>query len=257
MQALLGIPVYSQGRRIAHIHDLLVDDALWCVTYAVLRMGHGLGQREKLVCPHVLQLDQARRTCDLSLSRQQLRLCPDPAADPSMSRQCTAHFARQQGTWLTCRLTSWLAQSPVMLNWLMPLARRAAAKILSPRHPIQHPITHKSHLRSLREILGYVLFGTDGQIGNLCDFAFDHRHWRLIHAIVQPRACRQGLRGTPAWMLPVAWLVWLNWAFRRAHVNLPKSALSQIPNGNGMGVHAFDEQSVCRVTSQYLNLTWD
>ena len=230
VHVLLGTPVYLQGRR----------------------------QREKLVCPHVLRIDQARRTCELSLSRQQLHQCPDAATDLPIGRQHTVQFAMQHEAWLTARL----ARLPLVLNWLTPFARRAAAKILSFNHPGHSghlPGIHKSHLRSVREVRGYTLFGTDAQAGTLHDFALDLMHWRLIYASVRPSARHHTVRGTAyhtsRLILPVTWLVGLNWTFRCAKVNLPISAICQ--TSNGTGADSFAEQSVSGVTNQYLNLAWD
>ena len=82
VQDLLGSPVYVQGRQVGRIHDLLFDDTSWHIVYIVLRTGIGLSQWDKLLCPLTVQVDHASHTCILSLSPQQLRLCPDTETGP-------------------------------------------------------------------------------------------------------------------------------------------------------------------------------
>ena len=119
--------------------------------------------------------------------------------------------AKQLPVLLTCEQ---IRTSPPM-EADMPISRQRELGLKVPH----------SHLRSVREVLGYSLHTTDGTAGSLEDFIVEDTLWGLHHAIValqqpSPRSI----------LLPPESIRTISWSAKGAWVNLSRQDLAERPD---------------------------
>jgi len=119
--------------------------------------------------------------------------------------------AKQLSVLLTCEQ---IRTSPP-LEADMPISRQRELGL---------PVPH-SHLRSVREVLGYSLHTTDGTAGCLDDFIVEDTLWGVHHAVValqhpEPRSI----------LLPPESIRTISWSAKGAWVNLCRQDLAQRPD---------------------------
>ena len=83
----------------------------------------------------------------------------------------------------------------------------------------------KNHLRSLNEVTGYHIKGTDGKIGHVEEFIMDDETWALRYVIVDTR---NWLPGGKKVLLPLKWAESVSWNNSEFRVSL---TIDEIENG--------------------------
>jgi hypothetical protein len=83
---------------------------------------------------------------------------------------------------------------------------------------------HGSHLRSLREVLGYHLHTVDGEAGSVADFIIEDTLWGVHHVIVTLRPPVRSI------LLPPESIRSISWPGRAAWVNLSLQELEKHPD---------------------------
>jgi hypothetical protein len=81
-----------------------------------------------------------------------------------------------------------------------------------------------SHLRSMRELVGYNVYASDSELGSIEDFICDDRLWSVHHVIVS-------LSGAPARMIALApeSIRSISWYGKAAWVNLTRDEVEKNP----------------------------
>lgn len=81
-------------------------------------------------------------------------------------------------------------------------------------------------LRSIKELKGYKVAATDGDIGTVAGFLFDDQHWTVRHLVVDTGGW---LTGRHVLISPIA-IGQTDWDDRRLSVNLTKDRVEHSPN---------------------------
>ena len=84
------------------------------------------------------------------------------------------------------------------------------------------------HLRSTRELAGYHIEASDGEIGHLEDFLFDDETWQIRYAIVDTKNWWPGKKV----LLRPQWLKSVDWGAGEIHANLPRETIPKGPEWN-------------------------
>ncbi len=91
------------------------------------------------------------------------------------------------------------------------------------KHKEEQP--EKSHVRSVKEVTGYHIQATDGEIGHVEEFILDDQAWTLRYLVVDTR---NWLPGRKVLVAP-AWVTSVNWANRNVGVDLTTGAIKNSP----------------------------
>ncbi len=157
--------VGSDGE-IGAVHDLLFDDEMWRIRYAVALVGNLLTKTAVLVSARVMDAPEAReRRIRVPLSREQVLSGTPVDADPPVSRQGGIAFEKAHGT------------TPF---WPIPAGPSVAV-------PDERNLVGNPHLRSLEEVVGYRIQASDGEIGHVEDFVVEDEDWRIRDLVIDPR----------------------------------------------------------------------
>jgi len=150
------------------------------------------------------------------LSRQQIENSPGIDADKTVSRQHETELHRYYG---------WPAY------WAVYPPPGEAAQI--PNVPTVEPGEGEEdkesegdpHLRSVREVTGYHIQATDGEIGHVEDFVFDDESWSIRYTVVDTR---NWLPGRKVLVAP-AWVKSIRWDERKVHVDMSRGSIEKGP----------------------------
>lgn len=82
-----------------------------------------------------------------------------------------------------------------------------------------------AHLRSTREVSGYHVKASDGEIGHLEDFLFDDETWEIRYAIVATKNWWPGKKV----LLRPQWIKRVSWVGREIFVNLARETIQKSP----------------------------
>lgn len=138
-------------------------------------------------------------------------LVVDTATSPEKHEVLINPFAAGVPDWETKRLPVALTREHIVtsppLTSDMPISRQRRAGLKSPG----------SHLRSMREVLGYSIYTADGEVGSIEDFIIEDTLWGIHHAVLglgQPS--ERSIITPPTSIRSISWpgkAAWLNLTF--------------------------------------------
>lgn len=174
---LEGITVAAKDGDIGKVADFYFHDDTWTIRYLVVNTGHWLSRRKVLIMPSVLgEPDWDAFTFPVALTRSQVEKSPEIDTDKPVSRQQEAdlhsHYA-WPAYWMAPGPACWLPSLPVS-----PIAG-------APEVPgTAIPEKADPRLRSVREVIGYRIHASDGEMGHLEDFIADDAVWVIRYMVV-------------------------------------------------------------------------
>jgi hypothetical protein len=81
------------------------------------------------------------------------------------------------------------------------------------------------HLRSTKQVIGYHIQATDGEIGHVEDFVFDDETWTIRYLVVNTQ---NWLPGKSVLVSP-QWVKEVSWAERKVHLDLKRGVIEESP----------------------------
>jgi hypothetical protein len=194
------------------------DDHEWTVRYYVVDTGKWLPGRKVLIPPHVVrQTTPGHAGLPVDLTREQVRNSPDMDMDRPISRQSELVLYQHYGWtpyWFPLE-----PASPVLVEGDAAEREREATS----GHYGGDP-----HLRSAKEVAGYHVAATDGEIGHIEDFLFDDETAKIRYVVVDTR---NWLPGRNVLIAP-EWISEIKWSESRVFVNATREAVRNSPEYN-------------------------
>jgi hypothetical protein len=209
----------AKDGEIGRCRDFLFDDRHWAARYMVADTGKWLPGRKVLIS--ILSLgepDWTSRHFPVNLTKEQIEESPSLDEDAPVSRRYeTEMFDYYHWPY-------YWAGADVWGGGPYPLAYAAATPVRKPETaPDEHP--EESHLRSVKEVKGYHIRATDGEIGHVEDFIVDDADWVLRYMVVDTR---NWLPGRKVLVTPL-WIESIEWAERQVQVDLTKEGVKESP----------------------------
>jgi hypothetical protein len=87
---------------------------------------------------------------------------------------------------------------------------------------------NQSHLRSMKDVTGYTIQATDGEIGHVDDFLVDDDAWNIRYIVIDTR---NWLPGKKILVAP-QWIANVDWKNSNVYVNLSREAIKSGPEFN-------------------------
>jgi hypothetical protein len=85
------------------------------------------------------------------------------------------------------------------------------------------------HLRSTKEVEGYELQATDGDIGKIVDFVIDDQSWSIRYLVVETGSWLAGKKV----LIPPSWTERVSWEHKKVVVNVARSMIEHAPEYTG------------------------
>jgi hypothetical protein len=224
-----GYRLQAVDRELGTVEDFYFDDRQWCVRYMVVNTGHWLSDRKVLISPESIgEPDWDEMLVPVALTADQVEGSPPIDKAQPVSRENEANLAGYYGWQVYWNppppMRTGLPATPPGLAGVGvgPLDLRPVAKAQGPDVPPAGPA-----LRSAKEVKGYHIEATDGEIGHVQDFIVDtDEGWTLRYLVVDTRNWLPG--GRKVLTAPL-WARRIDWDNRLVHVDLSKDQIQNSP----------------------------
>lgn len=218
-----GLTIRAKEGDLGKVEDTLFDDVSWAIRYFVLSTGGWLSGRQVLISPAAVEgPDWDNHSLHVNLTQQQIEKSPDISSDEPVSRQLEQRLHEHYG-WPMY----WTPKAGVVMGATPPGAARPdlTPGIAARQDQETSNLPGDPHLRSMREVVGYHVQATDGEVGHVEDFVVDHERWLIRFLIIDTR---NWLPGRKVLVAP-DWLKAVDWAARHVHVDLTCQAIKDSP----------------------------
>jgi sporulation protein YlmC with PRC-barrel domain len=223
-----GYAIHASDGDIGSLRDIYFDDQSTLVRYLVVDTGTWLPGRRVLLVPAVVGgVDAERGEVITGLTRQQVEDSPPVDTEKPVSRQeeMALHtYYGWQPYWTVPPLAGslapyWGAAVPPAA-YPRPGEERVAEEVAAREREQRDP-----HLRSAREVEGYHIAASDGEIGHLEDLFIDDQDWAIQLLGIDTRNWLPGRKV----VISPRWLHGVDWGRRRIEVDLTREQIKDSP----------------------------
>jgi hypothetical protein len=194
---LQGYSLHSHDGDLGTAKDFYFDDRHWAIRYLVAETGRWLTSRQVLISPYALgEVMLKTKRIDIDLSKKQIEDSPPLGSNVPVSMQFERDYYGYYG-WPVYWGT------PLMWGYYPDIVRNKGKQTV---------VTHEDHkwdhhLRSTREVRGYHLQATDGEIGHMEDFLIDDETWAIRYLVINTGNWWSGknILVSPTWIHRVSW----------------------------------------------------
>ncbi|MBD3257114.1 PRC-barrel domain containing protein [candidate division GN15 bacterium] len=184
LKILTKYNLLAENGEFGTVNDLLFDDRDWQIRYLVADTGEWLPGRLVLLPPSTFgEPDAGAEVFPVSLTKEQVKESPPISTDEPVSRheerQVVLHAYRDQ--------TPHLFRSPFdgPVAWVRPVAAADTSDVDTEEQTKTESGMENIHLRSAREVIGYQISTSDGELGEVDDFIVDQAPWTIRYLVVK------------------------------------------------------------------------
>ncbi len=214
------------GDDVGTVRDFYFDDQRWTVRYLVLETGDWFTGQYILTSPMAIDaMDWQNARVRLNLTRDRVENAPPVRFDHPITRGYESAYSAYYGYpiyWAGPAL--W---GPAASPYMIPSPAAPASLTDEQRRPEDD----EQHVRSVKEVSGYHIAATDGEIGHVEDFLFDDETWSIRYLVVDT----SNWIGGRTILLPPDWVSRVDWPQRRVYVDVSREAVRRSPDYNGNG----------------------
>lgn len=218
---LLGYGLFAKDEDVGKCKDLLFDDRWWTIRYMVADTGIWLADHQVLVSPHMIdKADWKTRHILLNITKKKLEDCPSLLENETVSREHEKKIS------LYFSYPYYWSGTELWGNGFYPLAAEMTQKALEQEETNPEEEEKENHLRSFKEVKGYYINASDGEIGHVEDFIVDDKTWALRYFVVDTRNWFPGGKKV---LLSLNWAKSIDWARSTFTVDLEKKQIEDAP----------------------------
>ena len=217
MKDLKGLAIGAKDGDIGEANDFIFDDKNWTVRYLVADTDRWLPGRKVLISPIVIdRADWGDKRIPVLLTQEQVKNSPDISMDETLSAQDEIKYYDYYA-W-PYYWTGGEIWGPVTLP------RDLIAEGIDRKIALTEEI-NRSHLRSMKDVAGYSIQATDGEIGRVADFVFDDDSWTIRYMIADTRSWLPGKKV----LIAPQWIAHVDWNNSNLYVNLSRHVIKSGP----------------------------
>ena len=216
VKSLTGYVVKATDGDIGTVNQFLFSSGTWIIRYIVVDMGRWLPGRKVLIAPETVPLPPDSNNCviKLDLTKKQVKDSPEIDDRKPVSRQKEFEL-HKYFNWVPY----WSLSQEEYLNPPIPAIQ------IPNQEPSAEKETGDPELRSTKEVLGYRIAASDGEIGHAEDFIIDDLDWIIRYMVVDTR--NWPLRGKV--LVSPEWIENVSWADSEVQVDLSRQAVKESP----------------------------
>jgi hypothetical protein len=217
MTRLKGFAIGARDGDIGEVNDFIFDERAWTVRYLVADTSRWLPGRKVLISPIVVdQADWEGKRLPVLLTQEQVKNSPDISMDEELSARDEVKYYDYYG-W-----PYYWAGGDVWGTASLP--RDLVTEEMNRKFALSEKI-NQSRLRSMKEVAGYALQATDGEIGHVDDFVVDDEPWTIRYIVIDTR---NWLPGRKVLIAP-PWISHVDWKSSKVYVNMSREAVKTSP----------------------------
>lgn len=232
MSDLKKYTMHATDGEIGRVHDFYFDDQNWKVRYMVADTSSWLFGRRVLISSDLLSNVSWRQdSVSVNLTKEQIESSPEVDTEKPVSRQHEIALHDHYG-WApywgagplgvgTVGTTTTMAVPPVVAPGVA-VADRAVEE--------QKRKVQKSDptLRSVDEVMGYYIQGTDNEVGHVEDFFVDENDWTIRYMMVDTRNWLPGRKV----LISPEWITRVSWNDSKVFVDMTQERIEESPEYN-------------------------
>jgi uncharacterized protein YrrD len=216
---LKGTSIAATDGEIGSVQDLYFDDHSWTIRYLVVDTGTWLPGRQVLISPRSIMAITDEAKIPVSLTKSQVENSPSTEVDKPVERQYEEEYSQYYGyPYYWTGPYRWGATA-YPGEGVLGVAQAAAA--IPPRGG-------DPSLRSTRNVTGYYIEATDGDIGHVDDFIVDTAAWAIRYMLIDTRNWWPGKKV----LVSPEWINQVSWPDSRVYVDMSKEAIKSAPEYN-------------------------
>lgn len=227
-----GFKLHASNGEIGAVKELYFDDNAWAVRYLVVDTGSWLSGRQVLISPHAVDaVSKEDRRIDVGLTKHQIENSPGIDAHKPVARQQEADYHTYYGYpnyWNGPYL--WEVAPYPSLAPHSPQADTVAREIDAIR---ERQNSEDRNLRSTKEVTGYYVEASDGDIGHVEDFVVDDQSWAIRYVAVDTHNWLPGKKV----VISPEWLQSISWDDSKIHVDVLREAIKNAPEYDEFAVN--------------------
>lgn len=224
VKELQRFSIRAADGNIGGVDEFYFDDERWVLRYLVVDTGKWLPGRRVLISPHHLSHpDWAQQTIELTITRDQVKNAPDIDTHKPVSRQQELAYYGYYGLppyWTGPALWG-AAPYPMIASPAVIAATDRHVRDEQARAAAQGD----DHLRSTREVMGYTLDASDGELGKIDDFLIEDDTWAFRYLVINTSQWWWGKRV----LIPPAWITSIAWAKHTAYCRVTREQVKASP----------------------------
>jgi len=209
-----GLGIAATDGNVGSVEDVYFDDLSWTIRYLVVDTGNWLPGREVLISPMAVRGWGDRLL--VNLTRAQVEGSPSIDSQQPVNRRYESEYLRYYGYPNYWDGPHRWGGSPHPGEAVAPASASEETLAAMEGHP---------NLRSAREVMGYYIEATDGDIGHVEDFLFDDREWAIRYMIVDTGNWWPGKKV----LVSPEWVRRVSWADSRVYVDLTTEGVKSAP----------------------------
>ena len=199
---ITGYTLLASDGEIGSCDDFLFDDRDWVVRYMVANTRKWLPGRKILISPASLgEPDWSSQLFTVSLTRKQIQESPALHENEPVSRQYERSFYEFLGYGLYWEGPGLWGAHPDPAGIVHPVP-------VMDEPPLSDQEAQEGHVRSMNEVHGYEIHGSDAQVGVVEDIVTNDDNWVIEWLVVDTRKWLPGKKVliSPEWIESVAWV---------------------------------------------------
>jgi len=210
---LIGYAIRAKDGDLGKVDEFYFDDQTWTIRYVVVETGNWLSGRKVLLSLSAFgKPEPVSRTFSVDHTRTQVRNSPDvDTKRPIYRHQEVVLHEHYQWPW-PGGYGGTFGTTPLPLSDDEVLAKQENAESGRRDDP---------HLRSTRQITGYHIHATDGQIGHVQDFMVDDEDWAIRFLVADTHNWLPGKKV----ILSPRWVKCLQWADSLVYFDLTRESI--------------------------------
>jgi hypothetical protein len=197
-------------------YEFCFDDQTWELRYAVIETGHWLLGNNVLISMDRFGLPEPdERKFPVALTLQQVQDSPSIEADKPVYLQEESGVNGYLG---------WGGEVHTSGTWMIsPIAAQLIDAAEQERAGERQD--YDLHLRSTREVTGYHIQATDGEIGHVEDFIVDDRTWQIDSIVIDTHNWLPGKKV----MFAPQWIIKVRWPEKKVYVAFQRQTIEHSP----------------------------
>ena len=211
-----GYTIEALDGYIGKPYEFCFDDQAWVLRYTVVETGDWLlGHKVLISMDRLGPPEPAGRRFPVVLTWQQVQDSPGIGTDKPVYVQQKSGIYDYFG---------WGPEMHMSGTWLIsPIAAQLIEAAEEKR--AQERGSYNPHLRSTREVTGYHIDATDGEIGHVEDFIVDDQTWQIGYIVIDTHNWLPGKKV----MIAPQWIVKVRWSEKKVHVALQRQTIENSP----------------------------
>jgi uncharacterized protein YrrD len=217
MGNMIGYAIRATDGDLGKVDEFYFDDRTWSIHYIVVDTGNWFSGRKVLISPVAFgTLDLASRSFSVNLTRAQVSSSPNIDTERPIYRQHEVGLhAHYQWPWRG-------GYGGTFGTIPLPLPVDEA---IAEQDDLASESRDDPHLRSSRQVTGYHIHATDGEIGHVEDFMVDDEDWVIQFLVVDTR---NWLPGKKVLLSPQR-INLVEWAGSSVHFDLTRESIKNSP----------------------------